>query len=187
MVKPMTSPLFKKDRPMRPLLSGLFALALGLGCASGPTAMPLQPAGCDDIMVDTAGGTLNGLPPTASQAEVMAQFPCMTGDTVDGAEFNCGGGVFYLNHDFYGYTGRDYWEVRSRFKGRTDVPVLGESRASLEKTFGKPARVQEHRSDTYLFFAKPWGTLVVKLGSEGTATKLSMFANKSHPKVELCL
>ncbi len=73
----------------------LFVLLLVVSVAgcSGPQAVP---PGCDALVLDLDRGTLNGLAPTASMDEVKGQFPCSTGESEEGAIYNFGGGVFFL-------------------------------------------------------------------------------------------
>ncbi len=52
-------------------------------------------------MVNLKRGTVNKLKLTASQDEVKAALPCSTGDTEECSDFNCGGGVFFLNNSFF--------------------------------------------------------------------------------------
>lgn len=80
---------------------------------------------CGPLRFDLVSGQLNGLSPDASQEQVKAALPCFTGDTRDGSKYNYGGGVFYLKHDFFYYTGRDFIEVRGAFKGQVEPALLG--------------------------------------------------------------
>lgn len=152
--------------------------ALLAACASAPEGGPtLAPAGCDALRVSVANGTLNGMQPTASMAEIKAQFPCSTGDTEEGSDFNCGGGVFFLKHDFYAYSHRDYFEFRGRFPGQFDVPLLGLPYADVQPLLGEPARTEVDEDSTFYLFERPWGTLrvvvsggfVITVGLHGTA------------------
>lgn len=61
--------------------------------------------------------------------KVKEKFPFFTGATEDGAGYNCGGGVFFLDHDFYFYTGRDYLEIRNDFRAKASMSLLGETKA----------------------------------------------------------
>jgi len=72
---------------------------------------------CSALTLDLAAGTLNGLAPTASQAEIKAALPCFTGETEEGSSYNEGGGVFFIDHDVYAYTYQDRWEAREAFRG----------------------------------------------------------------------
>ncbi|MAQ93830.1 MAG: hypothetical protein CMM84_09945 [Rhodothermaceae bacterium] len=123
---------------MRLALLSLLLIAVA-GCAGPPRA-----PSCDGLVLDLERGTLSGVAPTASPAAFQAAFPCATGETEEGGLYNFGGGVFYLDHDFYAYTHRDFIEAREDFVGRT-VPaaVLGSSAAQADATFGTPERVED--------------------------------------------
>jgi len=126
-----------------PVKKTLFLFLLAAGCATTTTnpgttnaPRPAPPAGCDSLQFDIVRGTLNGLKPAASQSEVKAALPCFTGDTEDGSAFNYGGGVFFLNHDFFFYTGRDFIEIRSDFKGSDTPQLLGADHATVRAQLG---------------------------------------------------
>lgn len=115
---------------------------------------------CDNLFFDPKKGTMSGILPTASMQEIMQQLPCYTGSTEEGGTFNCGGGVFFLDHDFFFYSHRDYIEVRSGFD-KTDVAynLLGNTRKYVENTFGKPDK--KFDSNTYLYKME-YGTLRIE-------------------------
>lgn len=142
---------------------------------------------CDNLVADLKKGTLNGLKPKASQADVKKHFPCFTGDSEEGGDFNCGGGVFFLNHDFFCYTGNDYIEIRKKFKGKLSVPVLGLSQAAAVQQLGlgKVVRQEEHSGKTYVFLKTRYGCLVLTL-EDDVVLKVGMYA-KPAKSVELCL
>lgn len=123
---------------MRIALLSLSLIVLA-GCAGPPRA-----PSCDALVLDLERGALSGVAPTASPAAFQAAFPCATGETEEGGPYNFGGGVFYLNHDFYAYTFRDFIEAREDFAGRT-VPdaVLGSSASQADAAFGTPQRVED--------------------------------------------
>ena len=154
---------------LRPLVV-LLTLPLWL-LASGCSGTRPAP-GCDALVLDLGRGTLNGLAPTASMDEVKAQFPCSTGETEEGSEFNFGGGVYFLDHDFYAYTHRDFFEVRQRFAGRTEPALLGEPLASATAAFGEPARVDGSAS----LYERPWGCLRVETSGGEAVTELGVHA-----------
>ena len=91
-------------------------------------------------MVNLKRGTVNKLKLTASQDEVKAALPFSSGDTGEGSDFNCGGGVFFLTNSFFFYTGKDHVEFREKFKGKLSVAVLGvaKSVAIAKLKLGKP-------------------------------------------------
>ena len=79
---------------------------------------------------------MNGVPATASMDKAKVAFPCFTGETEEGADFNCGGGVYFLKHDFYFYTHKDFIEVRTGYTGKMSKPVLGLKKEELIKLLG---------------------------------------------------
>jgi len=154
---------------MRPVLFASL-LVLATGCASTPQTA--RTPSCDDLVLDLERGTLSGVAPTASPADVKAAFPCSTGETDEGSSFNFGGGVFFLDHDFYAYTHRDYIEARTRFPGTT-VPagVLGSPSAQADTQFGTPQRVE----DGARLYDKRYGCLRVETAG-GTISELGIHA-----------
>ena len=96
-------------------------------------------SGCERIVFDLDKGTLNGLKATASQQEVKNALPCATGDTPDGESYNYGGGVFFLNHNFFMYTGNNFIEVRRDFKGSVTPNLLQQSQELVVARYGQPA------------------------------------------------
>jgi hypothetical protein len=143
---------------------------------------------CDELVANLAKGTLNGLKPGAAMEAVKEKLPCFTGDSEEGGAFNCGGGVFYLNHDFFYYTGNDYIELRSKFKGKVSVQVLGLTKAAAikkMKVFGRVVRTQKNGNQSFLFFKTSYGCICLTL-EDGSVKKLGMY-NKPAAKVELCL
>ncbi len=73
---------------------------------------------CTSLTLDLLTGTLNGIRPDDSQEKIKQVLPCYTGETEEGDWANYGGGIFYLKHDMYFYTHRDYIEVRDGFISR---------------------------------------------------------------------
>lgn len=142
----------------------LLVLAAVAGC-SGPG---LAPPGCDALVLDLDRGTLGGLAPTASMDEVKAQFPCATGETAEGEIYNFGGGVFFLDHDFFFYTGRDFIEVRDDFAGQTRPAALGQPLSAL----GTPDRMDQGAA----LFDRRYGCLRAETGGDGLITELGVHA-----------
>ncbi|NJO01655.1 MAG: hypothetical protein HC880_08155, partial [Bacteroidia bacterium] len=119
---------------------------------------------CENLYLDLEKGTLNGLPMNASQKDVRSALPCFTGDSPDGAEYNCGGGVFYLNHDFYFYSGQDYIEVRKNFRGELSQSILDKTTAEIEALLGFPERSEEVKKwdgtqRIHYFYPRKYGCL----------------------------
>jgi hypothetical protein len=117
---------------------------------------------CDNLYVDLERGTLNGLSVGAAQKDIKTALPCFTGDTPDGSEFNCGGGVFFIDHDFYFYSGQDYIEIRKNFKGTVSVDILNKSPEQVTKILGMPdyhetVRKWDETVRTHYFYKRKYG------------------------------
>jgi hypothetical protein len=154
-------------------------------CGGTKKATQTYEPGCTKLYVDIEAGTLNGFAPKASMDEVKKQFPCFTGDSEEGGPMNCGGGVFFLEHDFYFYTGRDYLEVRFKFPGQTSRPLLSRGSHEIEADMGAPYKKETHDEKEYWFYKKKYGSLVVQFRG-GKSYQFAMYTD-SPDKVELCL
>ena len=151
----------------------LAAVAVLSACAPQPTPAPAPaptaaaaPADCSRLHFDLVRGTLNGVPPAASMDEVKRRLPCFTGESAEREELNFGGGVFFLNHDFYFYTGRNYIEARSRFKGTVTPDVLGRPLARARELLGPQARTLQRRRS--ILFRAAFGCVEARLSADGT-------------------
>jgi hypothetical protein len=155
-----------------------------LACFLGNAIMAQS---CDKLVADLKKGTLNGLKPTATQEQAKEKLPCFTGDSEDGGAFNCGGGVFYLDHDFFFYTGNDYIEFRKNFKGKLSIPLLGLSKAAAVKkaAMGKAVRTEKEGNTEYVFLKTGYGCLMLQI-QNAKVTKVAMYA-KPAKDAELCL
>jgi hypothetical protein len=155
-------PLWRKTESMTTASHLKLAFAIALMAAS----LSCMAQDCSSLRLDLRTGTLNGVSPTDSPEQVKALLPCFTGETEEGVEYNFGGGVFYLDHDFYFYTHRDYLEVRSGFVGTVSQPLMGASEERVLALMGKPKRKMEDWSgrEVWLYKAK-YGSLRVTYGS----------------------
>lgn len=149
-------------------MARLLTLLVLVGSVAGCSGPQVAPPGCDALVLDLDRGTLNGLAPTATMDEVKEQFPCSTGESEEGAIYNFGGGVFFLNHDMYAYTHRDFFEVRDEFAGVTSPASIGEPLAS----FGEPDRVAAGAS----LFERRYGCLRLEADDEGTIAEVGVHA-----------
>ncbi|MFH2141368.1 MAG: hypothetical protein ABIJ97_03020 [Bacteroidota bacterium] len=166
----------KKIHPV--FMSSIFVFILSNVCYSQNDF----PKDCSTLYVDLQEGTLNGLPPTISQNEVKEAFTCFTGSTDDGATINCGGGVFFLDHDFYFYTYRDYIEIRTNFsRNSVSDNILGADMDAVEKKFGKPKK--KYDMDTFLYEMK-YGTLRIEFSED--IVKIIGIHYTSIKKTKLC-
>ena len=142
---------------------------------------------CPFITADLKKGTINNLTPLASQEKIKTELPCFTGESEEGVPMYCGGGVFFLKHEVYFYTGKDYIEIRKGFAGKLSIPVLGLSKnAAIAKLkMGKIIRTVEDEGDEYIFFKTGYGCLFLKL-VDAKVVRIDISANKA-ADVELCL
>jgi len=115
--------------------------------------------------LDLEKGTLDGVTPTVSQKQVKEKFPCFTGETEDGSDYNCGGGVFFLNDDFYFYTHRNYIEVRTGFTGEISIDLLDKNKEEVKSLLGEADKIlispYENSSETIYLYDKKYGTLAI--------------------------
>jgi hypothetical protein len=139
--------------------------ALRLPTYENKSPDPSTFGGCNNLVLDLNQGTLNGLVPTVSQAQVKQYLPCATGDTEDGEVYNYGGGVFFLNHDFFMYTGKDFIEVRQDFKGNVTDNMMSKSKAEIIARYGIATIDNGYK----LFFNRQYGCL--RFTFNGTSVK----------------
>jgi hypothetical protein len=153
--------------------AALAAIVLCAGCspkssrapASVPAAesVPVAADPCGSLRFDLVRGTLNGIPATASMDEVKQRLPCFTGETEETSTFNRGGGVFFVNHDFYFYTGANHIEVRTRFPGTVTPDVLRRSIADAQRLLGPHARTLRYGN---MLFRAPYGCVEVRFSRD---------------------
>jgi hypothetical protein len=132
---------------------------------------------CPPMVVDILDGKVNELYSSSTAGEIKGKFPCFTS-----AEDETGcGGIFYKDKDIYFYTGRDYVEIREKFKGKLSIPLLGASRNDLFKWLGHP-KIKDLNWEA---FQVAYGTLVLYYNKAGKVNKLQ-FSVKSSEALNLC-
>ena len=133
---------------------------------------------CDTFYLDLNDGTLNGVAPTLSDADIREWMPCYSSFTPYGSDSNCNGAIFYKKYDFYYYTSRDFVEVRSAYKGRIYPPLLGKTNKEVLTLLDSlPVKnVNIDSSATNLFTTK-YGCLQVDY-SNGKVTSVSVHYNE---------
>jgi len=137
------------------------------------------------LQVSIAEGTINGIKPTESIEKIKEAFPFFTGETEEHQGFNCGGGVFFLNHDFYAYTGNDYWEIRDEFKGSFDMDVLGKNIKDVLKIMGKAKKTFTNEYGIkYYYFKTKYGCCVLNVKND--YVKMADLYWKKIKDVKLC-
>jgi len=125
---------------------------------------------CDSLVLNLDKGTLNGLKPTATQQQIKAKLPCFTGVTKDGDAFNCGGGIFYLNHDVFFYTTLDIINVRDEFAGKMTwkgkpLNIWGSTIDEVESIFGANPEISTESDDEenfHVIYKMKWGSLRIE-------------------------
>lgn len=134
---------------------------------------------CPPLVVDILDGKVNGVETTYTSAQVKSQLPCFTSEESDSSR--CGGAVFYKDRDIYFYTGRDYVEVREKFKGKLTVPLMGAARNTLFKWLGHP----KLKDTTWEAYQMSYGTLVVYFNKASKVNKIQ-FSRRSTEGLTLC-
>jgi hypothetical protein len=141
---------------------------------------------CGEIYVDVKKGTINKLKPTSTMEKIQEDLPCFTGVTQEDEGYNCGGGVFFINNDFYAYTGRDYWEIRGKFKGNWSHKLLGLKPADFEFRYGEPVRQETIPGYNVQFFKMKYGCLRVQYSTTTGKSEEIGIHYLPAAKVELC-
>jgi hypothetical protein len=174
---------------MKQLLIALpFLLATSIGFSQATSKTKT----CDSLVLNLDKGTLNGLKPTATQQQIKVKLPCFTGTTKDGDAFNCGGGIFYLNHDVFFYTTLDIINVRDDFAGKIiwkgkSIDLIGADLSDIEKWFGeKPAAMpaDEDANNFAHVYKTKWGSIRVDV-KEGKVAEI-VIGFKAPTKLKIC-
>jgi hypothetical protein len=159
----------------------LIAFVAGLALTTCVTAQLKVTKSCPAFYVDILDGKVNDLYPSSSNAEVKGKFPCFTSTQDENSSSTCGGSVFYKDKDIYFHTGRDYVEIREKFKGKLSIPLMGAARTSLFKWLGLP----KLKETNWEAFQTAYGTLVLYFNKSGRVNKIQ-FSTKSSETLQLC-
>jgi len=145
-------------------------------------AAQLKPtAVCPVFTIDVLDGRINDLFISSTMAEFKKAFPCYSSAEEESAAAKCGGYIFYADKDIYCYTGRDYIEIREKFKGKLSLPLLGTQRTGLFKWLGHP-KIKDMNWDA---FQTAYGILVVYYNKSNKVNKLVM-TTKGTETLRLC-
>jgi hypothetical protein len=136
---------------------------------------------CPLFVVNILDGRVNELDPNSTIREIKSKLPCFSTAEEETATAKCGGGVFYKDRDIDFFTGRDYVEIREKFKGKFSIPLMGASRNSLFKWLGHP-KIKDISWDA---FQMSYGTLILYYNKAGKINKLQ-FSTKSTDALRLC-
>jgi hypothetical protein len=134
---------------------------------------------CPPFVVDILEGKVNELYPNSTVGEVKAKLPCFT--SVQESTAACGTAVFYNDKDIYFYIGRNYIEIREKFRGRLSIPLMGANRNGLFKWLGLP-KIKDVSWDA---FQTAYGTLILYYSKAGKVNKIQ-FSTKTTDSINLC-
>jgi hypothetical protein len=161
-------------------MKALPLMTLALLIASGAHAQLKTTTACPTFAVDILYGRVNELYPSSTNGEIKGKLPCFSSTEDEKATSACGGNVFYKDRDIYFYTGRDYIEIREKFKGTLSVPLMGAARTGLFKWLGHP-KIKDANWDA---FQMQYGTLV--LYYRGGKVNKIQFSTKTTDAISLC-
>jgi hypothetical protein len=136
---------------------------------------------CPAFVVDIQDGNVNELYPNSTMGEIKSKLPCFSGTEEETPGAKCGGAVFYKDKDIYFYAGRDYVEIREKFKGKLTIPLMGAARNSLFKWLGHP----KIKDVTWDAFQMAYGTLVLYYNKAGKINKIQL-STLSSEALNLC-
>lgn len=163
---------------MKPLFLAFLLGSVMLAQAQLKTSTQNQ---CGPLIVDVLDGKVNGVEPHYTAGQIKQTLPCFTSEEAENNTSKCGGGVFYKDKDIYFYTGRNYVEIREKFKGRLSIPLMGATRKSLFKWLGIP----KMKDVTWDAFQTSYGTLIVYYNKLSKVNKLQ-FSTESTETIKLC-
>lgn len=132
---------------------------------------------CDAFYVDVLDGKINGVRPDYTVGLIKEKLPCFTSNETS----KCGTTVFYNDKGVFFYTDRDYVEIKTNFKGKLSIPLLGASRGSLFKWLGHP----KLKDDTWDAFQTAYGVLVLHY-NKGNKVSLIQLTTESTGTLKLC-
>jgi hypothetical protein len=133
---------------------------------------------CPPIVVDVLGGSVNKLYPKSTLGEIQKSLPCYS-EIVEADSTKCAG-IFYKDQDIYFYPGRNYFEIRQNFKGKSTI-AIGTSRSNLFSMLGNP----KIKDITWDAFQTEYGTLVLYYDKAGKINKIQI-SSKSTESLKLC-
>jgi hypothetical protein len=96
--------------------------------------------------VDVMNGTIDGLKPTATHAEIVAKFPDYTSIDEKETDYNNGGGVFFLNKGMFFYTYRDIIDIREDFIGNVSHNLMSKGTNQIPAILKKIPITSEENS-----------------------------------------
>lgn len=154
-------------------------------------------ADCDGktLFLDLKNGSMSGIKPNASFEEIKSSLTCFTGESEEGVDHNCGGGIYYLNHGFYFYSHRDYVEVRTDYTGGISQDLLEKTKDEILDMFGKPDRIPKYQNNPDLSWYQPnvhylynrqYGALRITFEPENMTCTIIAVHSKTPEEIEIC-
>ncbi|CAN5839086.1 hypothetical protein BH11BAC4_BH11BAC4_02270 [soil metagenome] len=160
-------------------MKNLFACFFAIAIVSNVSAQLKAAVVCPEIQVNILQGNVNGLEPDFTVGQIKKTLPCFTSEESDSAK--CGGLISYKDNDIYFYTGRDYIEVREKFKGKLSIPLMGAARGSLFQYLGYP----KIKDTDWEAFVTAYGILVVHYNKAGKINMIQ-FSKRNAETLKLC-
>ena len=157
------------------LLSAVLLMGIAVSAQLKTTAI------CNAFVIDVLDGNVNKVEPDFTPERIKQAFPCFTSVEPENSTSACGGGVFFKDRGIFFFTGRDYIEIREKFKGRLTVPLMGAARNGLYKWLGNP-KIKDVTWDAY---QTSYGTLVVHF-NKANKVNLLQFSKLSTDALSLC-
>jgi hypothetical protein len=136
---------------------------------------------CAAFVVDLLDGKINGAEPDFTQGEIKRILPCFSSEEPENNTSKCGGLVAYKDRDVYFYTGRNYIEIREKFKGKLSIPIMGAARNSLFKWLGN-VKLRDTNWDAY---QTAYGLLIVYFNKANKINKIQ-FTSEGTETLNLC-
>jgi hypothetical protein len=136
---------------------------------------------CATFAIDLLDGKINGAEPDFTQGEIKRILPCFTSEEPENSTSKCGGLISFKDKDIYFYTGRNYVEIREKFKGKLNIPIMGAARNSLFKYLGN-VKLKDTNWDAY---ATSYGLLIVYFNKANKINKIQ-FTTEGTETLNLC-
>ena len=136
---------------------------------------------CPTFVVDLLDGKVNGVKPDVYQPELKRVLPCFTSAEPEDNTSKCGGLVAFKDRDVYFYTGRNYVEIREKFKGKLSIPLMGAARNSLFKYLGN-VKIRDTNWDAY---QTSYGLIIVYFNKANKINKIR-FSTDGPDTIKLC-
>lgn len=162
---------------MKPIFLALFFI---IACFSSNAQLKAKVL-CDPFDVDILNGKVNGFKPNTGIEQLKAAFPCFTNSESETNTSKCGGTVVFADKGLIFFTTKDYIEIKTGFKGKMSIQLLGAKRGSFFKTFGNP-KIKDESWDAYQM---SYGTLVLHY-DKTNKINLVQFSTNGTETLSLC-